>query len=96
LRQQRLEQPENVRPLFRGDTKLDDRWPLAPGTCDGLCAEAREHTIGVKRERLRPTRTGMNLAMDDLAPHLGAIALAQREHGLGRARHSFKSHGSQE
>jgi hypothetical protein len=32
----------------------------------------------------------------DLAAHLGAIALAQRQHGVRGARHSFESHRNQE
>ena len=49
LREQRFKKPENVCPLFRGDKKLDNRRPLAPGTGDSFGAETNKLTIGVKR-----------------------------------------------
>lgn len=92
LGKQRFKELESMRPLFGRNKKLDDRRPLPPGTANGLGAEPRERTIGVKRKRLRPTRAGVNLVKNDLAAHLGAIAVAQRDNGVWRAWHSFKVH----
>jgi hypothetical protein len=95
LCEQRVKQPEHMRPLFRRDKEFNDRWPLAPWTGDGLRAESREITLDVKRKHLRPTLPHVNLVIENLAPHLGAIALSQWEHGSRRAWHGFKSHASQ-
>src|ERR1022692_1096089 len=81
--------------VVRRDKEFNDRWPLAPWTGDGLRAESREITLDVKRKHLRPTLPHVNLVIENLAPHLGAIALSQWEHGSRRAWHGFKSHASQ-